>query len=231
MNGKNLVFALDPFAFASSSPINPTNMKACNTTSATLSQALAQMGRLDTIRDAHFDLEPVSMASNQVLLRAAFPGTVCAPPPSPSVDPLLHCYWVPYRSHGVQGAGIANVPYVDLPTAAPLYNVMFTGAMNGCSLVITIEPNAVNTIRVFHDSMHQATTFAAANVVARLDFDNSLGSPHFYGDANNPTSFNFMYFKAGHWWVVSQPHTAVAGPTGYSVSLRTTKPPFEFQVT
>jgi hypothetical protein len=231
MNGKNLVFASDPFGFASLCPINPLNMRACNTTPQTSAQALQRLGTLDVIRDAYFDLEPVSVSSQEVNLRAVFPGTTFVPQ-GRTADTPIHCYWVPYRSHGVQGVGIGNVPYVDLPTNAPLYPLMLTGAMNGCSLVITIPNGAVNSIRVYHDSMHQAATFAGENVVARLDFDNSLGSPHFYGDLANPTSFNFMYFKTGHWWVVSQPQTAVAGVGGsFQVSLRVTKMPFEFQVT
>ncbi len=230
MNGKNLLFQMDPFDFASTNPINPLNMKVSNVTPATTGQALARLGTLDAIRDGYFDLEPLSVTSNQVHLRAAFPGTSFVPQ-GPRADPLLHCYWVPYRSHSVQGAGIGNVPWVDLPTVAPLYNIMLTGAMNGCSLVVTIPAGAVNSIRVYHDSLHHPATFAGVNVVARLDFDNSLGSPHFYGDANNPTSFNFMYFNAGHWWVVSQPQTAVGGVNGFTVSLRAAKMPFQFQVT
>ncbi len=225
MNGKNPLFTLDPFGFASSYPINALNMKASNTTTATNALSMARLATLDTARDAYFDLEPASMTSNEAYLRAAFLGTSFVPS-GPKADTLIHAYWVPYRSHGQQGHGIGNVPYVDLPTNAPLYNIMFTGAMNGCSLVVT-DPGTPNTIRVWHDSMHEANTFNGLNVVARLDFDNaSFNSPHFYGDATNPASFNFLYFNNNHWYVVSQPHTVVS----WAASLRTSKPPFQFQV-
>jgi hypothetical protein len=226
MNGKNLVFQTDPFSFASQHPINPLNMKLCNVTPKNQAGSLARQGSLDTIRDAYFDLEPESNSS----LQAAFPGTEYVPQGLAKETPI-HCYWVPYRSHGVQGSGIGNVPYVDLPTTNPTYNIMLTGAMNGCSLVVTRATPTANTIRVYHDSKHEATTFQGQNVVARLDFDHSLGSPYFYGDANNPTSFNFMYFDNGHWSVVWQPQSATGGPAGFKVSLRQGKLPFQFQVT
>jgi hypothetical protein len=231
MNGKNLIFETDPFAFASANPINPLNMKPSNITPQNQAKSLTHQASLDRIRDAYFDLEPISAQSREVNLRAVFPGTEYVPQ-GLAKESAIHCYWVPYRSHGVQGSGIANVPYVDLPTANPTYNIMLTGAMNGCSLVVTQPANVANTIRVYHDSKHEANTFNGITVSARLDFDQqSFNSPYFYGDASNPTSFNFMYFKNGHWWVVSQPQSAVASAAGYSVSLRSSKLPFEFQVT
>ena len=232
MNSKNLIFEMDPFAFASENPINPLNMKLSNVNAGNQIRSFAPQATLDQIRDAYFDLEPVSGAtSREVYLRAVFPGTEFEPK-GLAKENNIHCYWVPYRSHAVQGNGIANVPYVDLPTANPAYNIMLTGAMNGCSLVVTQPANAANTIRVYHDSKHEANTFNGINVIARLDFDQqSFNSPYFYGDANNPTSFNFMYFKNGHWWVVSQPQSAAPGGHGqFAVSLRANKPPFEFQV-
>ena len=233
MYGKNFLFQADPFGFASVNPMNPLNMRASNTTPQTTALAMGRLGGLDQATQAHFDLEPVSrLTSNEVYVRPAFPGSTLVPPAGPAAEALIHAYWVPYRSHGVQGPGIGNVPCVDLPTAGPLYPIMITGAMNGCSLVVVQPAGVANTIRVYHDSLHQAGTFAGLNVIARLDFDNSLGSPHVYGDVNNPTSFNFMYFHAGHWYVVSQPQSAVAGPGGnFTVALRPAKMPFQFQVT
>jgi len=65
----------------------------------------------------------------------------------------------------------AAIPFVDLPKTAPAHRLMLTGAMNGCSLVVTQHPGDPTRLRVYHDSCHGVDTFKDDIVYARIDYE------------------------------------------------------------
>ncbi|HTZ72142.1 MAG TPA: hypothetical protein VMB71_15910, partial [Acetobacteraceae bacterium] len=147
------------------------------------------------------------------------------------LDPLTEAYWVPYVPIGTQGTGIAGVPYVDVPAANPPKKYVFTGSMNGCSLVVTDAPVG-GQIRIHHDSAHGATTFNGMNLRVRLDYaGNTHNSPFSYGDVTQgndiATSWNFFYYNGNNWVLVSQPQVFVPGAATPGVKLNPAKAPFQ----
>ena len=252
MNGNNLLFSTDPLWYAQNRLINVLNMSVANkaglgpgalktafnfvftldyedeAVKQILREKNAILSHQDVKRTGKFDLEPT--ADFDVALR------ICntnrgAVPTGLGVEQPLRAYWLPYVSIGMQGNTLAGVPYVDIPNAAPTRNYVFTGSMNGCSLVIT---RLAGGFRVYHDSTHNPNLFIGQNVVLRLDYDATVAnSPYVYGDngqpASNktPTSFNFLYFRNGSWYLVCQPQLAFLGS---KIKFNKRIAPFQVQV-
>ena len=207
MNGNNNIFRRDPFNYATQAPINLINMRPADMR-AGQAAIRAAMGLMDVQKKGVFDLSPEVVSNRQnVFLRPKLGGVI------QGGDAPLQAYWCPYKPPGTQGSALMNVPHVDLPKNNPQYDFMFTGAMNGCSLVIL---NLQGKIRVYHDSLHDQHTFANQAPLLRLDYCQAyFNSPYFYyPNANNGgQSCNFLYFNRSvvpaRWTVVCQPQSSV----------------------
>lgn len=161
MNGTNAFFRANPFLLAQQVPINLINMQPSSQAGGAAAIRRA-MGNMDLLKTGSFDLCTELVAGRQnMFLRPLLGGVV------PAGDGAITAYWCPYKPPGTQGTTLGNVPHVDLPKANPAHDFMFTGAMNGCSLVIL---NLRGKIRVYHDSAHDAQTFANQQPILRVDY-------------------------------------------------------------
>jgi hypothetical protein len=141
-------------------------------------------GAIELAKEGYFDLEPMALEGRTtIFLRYVVPGQY-----APAVaygglprgaDPAIRAYWLGYLMPGLQGAGKARIPFVDLPKGAPAHPLMMTGSMNGCSLVVTQHPGDPSLLRVYHDSVHGRDTFKDDIVYARIDYQDEL-----YASAN-----------------------------------------------
>lgn len=198
MHGHNKSFASDPFAYCQRYAINHLSMKVHGEKdrhdfdgevltydnlgrvipgpSSAYFQQVGQAKRsIELAGHGQFDLEPVTLEGRTVIyLRFVVPGQF-----APKVeygglergsDAPLSAYWLGYEFPGIQGAGKARIPYVDLPKTNPAHRLMLTGAMNGCSMVITEHPNDPTKLRVYHDSVHGIDTFKDDIVYGRIDY-------------------------------------------------------------
>lgn len=231
MKGYNAEFMNDPFKFAQSFPLNNMSMRADNSENVGQTTSNRNIDLLATIGNGHFDLQPeVAMGIQNVYLTPILGGVK---PTGVATEPLIAAYFVGYLAPAAQGAGTANIPYVDIPAVNPPIRYMFTGGMQGCSLVITQRPGGI--IRVWHDSVHGGATFNGQTVLLRLDYDHSNGATsvygvqHVYGVSNPrevPGAFNFMYYDASiaHWMLVCQPHVYVTTFSTYNPRRTAIKP-------
>jgi hypothetical protein len=126
-----------------------------------------------------------------------------------------------------------QIPRITLKKYAPVHTIMFTGAMNGCSLVVTQAPDP-QAYWVFHDSVHDRETFAggaAGRVLLRLDFEDSR---YTYSEGDNVNSFNFLYFEHGQWYLVCQPQIiaqfGIMPDVTERAKLNPNKPPFRVPI-
>jgi hypothetical protein len=197
MHGHNKAFESDPFGYVERIAINHLAMKVYGEKTArdfSDSNRYDELGRIipggysaynnqvntakkavEAAKAGEFDLEPVSLqGAHAVFLRFVVPGVY-----APSVeygglgrgaDPSIKAYWLGYLMPGLQGAGKDRIPYVDLPKAGPARKLMLTGAMNGCSMVVTQHPDDPTLLRVYHDSAHGRDTFKDDVVYARIDY-------------------------------------------------------------
>jgi hypothetical protein len=242
MKGYNAEFMKKPFEFAQTYPLNNMSMRSENSDSVGQTTSTRNLDLLATLGKGYFDLQPeAAMGIENIYLTPILGGTV---PTGLGAEPLIEAYFVGYLAPGPQGAGTANIPYVDMPAINPPVKYMFTGGMQGCSLVVTQQPGGI--IRVWHDSVHGGMTFAGHTVVLRLDYDHSNGATSIYGiqhvyGVNNPGevpgAFNFMYYNAPirHWILVCQPHVYVTTFSTYNPRRVAIKPnaalqPFQLMV-
>jgi hypothetical protein len=197
MHGHNKAFESDPFSYVRRYAINHLSMKVYGEKdafdfndkqqfdaldrplpgqySAYSGQVRQDKAAIEAAGEGYFDLEPVSLQGGTVIyLRFVVPGKY-----EPAVeyggqargaDPAIDAYWLGYVMPGMQGSGKARIPFVDLPKTAPAHPLMLTGAMNGCSLVVTLHPTDPTMLRVYHDSCHQKNTFEDDIVIARIDY-------------------------------------------------------------
>jgi len=254
MNGHNISFITDPFNFAQRQVISALDMAVSNkdvlkpgvfktafnfvfTTDyeyAASNQLLEESTRIldktDHRKKGKFDLEPSSEHRQMDFFR------VCSPkdgaiPTGIGAEAPLRGYWCPYIPIGTQGAGLQNVPYVEFPRNLPDRVFVFTGAMNGCSIVITDQGNGV--LRLYHDSTHTMQMFAHQNVITSLGYDANSGCAHTYAHAAPaqgvvPNSFNFLYRDNQGWHLVCQPQ--VIQIANLRVDFNPNIQPFEVQI-
>ena len=198
MNGNNNLFRNDPFYYAGRVPINLINMRPADMR-AGQAAIRGALGFIDIQKKGTFDLNH----QQNVFLRPVLGGVMRGQ------DMPIRAYWCPYKPPATQGTALVSVPHVDLPKNNPEFDFMFTGAMNGCSLVIL---NFRGKIRVYHDSVHDQYTFANQNPLLRLDYCQAyFNSPYFYHPNANDggQSCNFLYYNRNaapaRWTLVCQP--------------------------
>jgi hypothetical protein len=181
---------------------------------------------------AQFDLETTFVGGEPSLdLRIVFPEHRINPKGNP-----IDAYWLPYIMPSMQRT-LDTIPRVTLKRLGPPYTIMFTGATNGCSLVVTQPPHDPGSLWVFHDSVHDRETFeneAAGRVLLRLDYEDSR---YTYSEGENVNSFNFLYYQHGQWFLVCQPqiidqfgNARDIHSTAERARLNPNKPPFQVPI-
>lgn len=119
-----------------------------------------------------------------------------------AVNGATSAYFLGYKPVSVQKN---NPAYVDIPKNAMQGDLLFTGSLSGCSIVVTDLDDA--TYRVFHDS-RENSSILHDRVVMAIDFSDykvidlptgsvtGLGAP-------------FMFFDDGKWNIAFQPQEFV----------------------
>ena len=119
-----------------------------------------------------------------------------------SQDPSIasiKAYWLPYM-HGMDDVG-----FVDVEKENPRSKFIFTGAMNGCSLVVMQSNFNPNNLRVFHKQNPKKEQIN--NIVRRLSPDMRMVSEYTfeeYSRNNRINAFVFMHFFNNEWYYVAQ---------------------------
>jgi hypothetical protein len=212
---RNIEFDQDPWEFAQNHAIRTMDLMPTAVKTATNEDAvsvLAAYSGANALRGQYpkwvkelgdegvFDLETTMVGGTPAVdLRIVMPEHGIRP----TDERGLTATWLPYKSPGLQPQ-LNQIPRVTLKKYAPVHTLMFTGAMNGCSLVVTQSPDK-NAYWVFHDSVHDRETFAggaAGQVLLRLDYEDSR---YTYSEGVHVNSFNFLYFEHGQWYLVCQP--------------------------
>ncbi|WPB82224.1 hypothetical protein KYC5002_24295 [Archangium violaceum] len=120
-------------------------------------------------------------------------------------------FWFPYLSPpGGKPAvdngtwGIANMGQVDFPRQNPQHPFIFTGQMNGCSIVITDSPLGNNYYRIYHyPNVSTYSHFKAANTWPNTR--RYVWTEPEYGAVGDPNAWNFLHYEGGHWYLYCQP--------------------------
>jgi hypothetical protein len=185
---------VNPFGFARKYSINTVSMRLLNQETAVayyaklpgkdnkeknkaytkyMGQTVVQSkAQFDLSKHGAFDLEDIETTNGiQMYLRFAVRATKFELKDRLRPDRLIDAHWCPYLAMGTQGKELSRVPYVDLKKTNPDYDFMFTGAMNGCCLVITAPRDDSTKIRVYHDSYSDKDTFRDEVVLLRINYE------------------------------------------------------------
>jgi hypothetical protein len=133
------------------------------------------------------------------------------PPDPPNV---IRGYYFPYKTGTVSST--ADMGWVDIPKNAPAHTFAFTGAMQGCSIVVTDSPASGAHFRVFHYQNTSSNPIYLPAPKGTQVFPGVLRAwLHFNdyginGDAHHVHGFNFLHHNGIHWRIVSQPLSATA---------------------
>jgi hypothetical protein len=142
--------------------------------------------------------------------------TDALPPDPPNV---IRGYYFPYKTGTV--TSVADMGFVDIPKTAPAHSFAFTGAMQGCSIVVTDSPASGAHYRVYHYQNTSSNPIYLPPPKGNQVFPGVLRAwLHFNdyginGDAHHVHGFNFLHHNGIHWRIISQPLSASAnGTTG-----------------
>lgn len=149
----------------------------------------------------------------------------------PGGDDPIPGAWIPYEPEGTVATDIGKLPAQVLP-AGGLVPFAFTGAINGCSLVMATKGGADYGIHVPNSS--QATqgypflAQAGYTYVKSVDYYQiDQRRQGFYGTRIGASrdapgggwynTFAFFYFSGGEWKIIAQPQivTAIDGGTRF----------------
>ncbi len=249
MFGNNAYFIADPFNYVKQCVINNTNLGPSSGHNMSELEVRNLLAEMEQAKKGYFDLEQEVINGHMNVRLHSIVGNSHSS--RRGMEKWIQAYYLGYQMPGVQKDGLQRIPRVDIPRTNPTHNFLFTGAMNGCSLIITEPANQLNTLRVWHDSVKNVDTFKNETVVLRLDYDakkqfrDKTGlheSLHTYSDTSGgvSNSCNFMYYdtNSGHWVLVSQPqiilpivlakqNTVCSAPP---VQINKGNPPFEIPV-
>jgi len=103
--------------------------------------------------------------------------------------------------------GVANMGFVDFLRVNPTHPFVFTGAMNGCAIVITESPLGDDYYRAYH--YPNVSTYPKF-----IDRSHWPHTPLFYwtfadygGDGEmEADALNFLFYAEGEWHLCCQPH-------------------------
>ena len=156
-----------------------------------------------------------------------------------NTDHPVEGYFFPYSSPPGGRAdvdagrwGIAQMGQVDFPRADPLYDFVFTGAMNGCAIVVTESPLGFSHYRAYHyPNPDSYPRFKDPNVwpfrvLHWFGFDRYCGTsyapPPRRDEIQYPDGWNFLHFYRGAWHVYSQHHCAAVTSSNFHRSVMIT---------
>jgi hypothetical protein len=231
----NQDFIRDPFAFISANVVNNQNLSGA-VYGVPYQPDIALRGRATTViqyADAHIrtiDLDFVPHPRQRrcflprPLLRALVgqnpmglgltlaqrTGLLNALP----VDPpnVVRGYYFPYLTGPVNGVG--DLGWVDILRTNPTHPFTFTGAMNGCAIVVTDSPEGPNLLRVYHYQNEESNPYFLPKRLGGGGnrFPNRvrywLGNRDYRGRTDEEVAgFNFLHYHAAdqHWWLYSLP--------------------------
>lgn len=187
MNGLNMEFIGNPLSFADRYLILAWTPSDKTT--------IQKASMVDKIKQGNFDFQPTERMNKVKFLPSnSHSGT----------EQYITAYWCPYIT------GYEEIGFVDIPKENPAYNFVFTGLMNGCSLVVTDSPDdATGHYRVYHnqhptdDRVNRLITDRGQTEHGRIDFAD-YGSAHSEFDVNG---FNFLYYYDDTWHFIIQQQT------------------------
>ncbi len=147
---------------------------------------------------------------------------------TPIGDASIEAGWIPYISEGLVGSDHSKLPFLELPAGGnPRF--VFTGAMNGCSLVMATktgknwgihQPNSKAATQAYpllatagftyvkSVDYHQLDQLTQGSYGTKVGVDRTEASRA----AGNATgwfnTFAFFYFTGGVWRIIAQPQFA-----------------------
>ncbi|WP_163833448.1 putative adhesin [Spartinivicinus ruber] len=126
----------------------------------------------------------------------------------------IRAYHLPYN--GDQSKG---VPFVDIPKTDPAADQLFTGGLNGCSIIVADHPTNSTLLRVYHDA-HPTKNVAAkpyhnSHIYGRVDYDDYQRTATQGELAINAAAFMKFDHAENKWELFYQPQVLKTGPAGF----------------
>lgn len=169
---------------------------------------------------AYMNLVAVTGGSSATLVTANYSTT------QKSKGTIIHCGYVPYWMEGDVNSG-KELPKLRLPaTGNPKY--VFTGAMNGCSLVIATDssgneygvhyPNSGGSTTGYPHLERDGLTYVkSVDYIGGYGMDRTELEKKYVGTWSNV--FAFFYYTGGEWKILAQPQLG-APSRGGSLTVR-----------
>jgi hypothetical protein len=180
-----------------------------------VAQGVRRVGGFDTSRshnNAYLNLVPIDggIFSATTRLRAEYSTT------SKGHGTIIACRYVPYVAEGTIDGG-TELPKVQLPDDGnPRF--AFTGAMNGCSLVIATDAHHRTWLVHYPNSRGAANGFPhlardGLNLVKAVNYNGGYGANEgALARGQWLNTFAFAFYDGG-WRLLAQPQIGVAGQT------------------
>ena len=184
MDGHNDRFRANPYAYCSLVTVN------IQTASGDLG---LQFNANKAHETAYVDLVPWDKGS-----RAS--QVVFSPSMQNRGGKLLAGYYVPYLAFGTITSNGASLQTLAIPKRNPKHPYVFTGGMNGCSLLLLEHTDDAYLAVHYPNSDGREKGYPLLNgakVVLDVHFDQ-------YGSGSNPNAFNFLHFNDGAWTAIVQ---------------------------
>jgi hypothetical protein len=153
-------------------------------------------------------LDALLPGAPNAIRRSQLKAQMMADPPN-----VVRGYYFPYK-YGIIST-LADIGFVDIPKLNPAYKFAFTGAMNGCGIVVTTPPEQPDVLRVYH--YQNEGDNAAYLPVNRGGQGRPLipGRIHYWfhaseyaglrGIPEEVAGFNFLHFANNRWQLCSVP--------------------------
>lgn len=147
----------------------------------------------------------------------------------PLGDSPINGAFVPYASEGDVKSGRFALPALELPlTGSPKF--VFTGAMNGCSLVLATKsgkryaihyPNSAGATLRYPLLTDAGYTYVKSLDYYKMDKDKPFYGTKIDGDREAPgggwyNTFAFFYYDGSKWVIVGQPQIAKLEGTAFT---------------
>lgn len=163
-------------------------------------------------------------------------------------------YYFPYKTGRIHQ--VNDMGWVDIPKQTPIHKFAFTGAMNGCGIIVTTPSGNPNVLRVYHYQNEGINLdYLPLNVRNRQrdgTYSNGRGDSipgmtgrihywfhqgHYQGTVapnDEVAGFNFLHYaEDNHWWLYSLPmrmDPLHATPISGNPLIRSSKEPFRVRI-
>lgn len=207
MNGSNGQFIRSPEIFVQASVINNIRwFQSAGRPEASINNSMISMA--NRMKQASFDLVRIEVSGGKNVYDLMLCNSLVRN------DIPIQGYWCPF----FQGNTLPG--YVDIPRYNPMYQFVFTPAMNGCAFVVTNSPKGSDWLRVYHNqhpATHTVTDLikkdSRGELLSYFSFDD-------YGTKENPNAFNFLYYRNSTWMYISQPQAFTIKSNGFGIGYR-----------